>query len=153
MSHYREYNYEGIIKPGFCDDIEKIIAARDWNAAGGRIEELCSNNFIDYIAFPQSGSGLEMSFSKEDRRLVYECEFTRAIFEDMGRFARILLPAITEKIISFKAWDEYHYDENEHPIEEDLTRQFETDMRNNAEYPRDLPRCIHGGWGYYFGYV
>ena len=157
MSHYRQYRYKGIIKPDFADDIGKVTAAGgDWRAAESKeLKELfeaweAEEYYFDGWKLNNMTSVDDKAvFEKESRLLVYDRYFSRGCFEDMAVFARCLLPAITERVISFIVWDEFEDDNGDY--EHDLTAQVEEDMKAPPA-PGNIQFCING-WDYYYSSI
>lgn len=113
MSFYIADWYQGIIKPEFEADVEKIWMARDWSAAEGKtLSAIVSKGlgrktaFIDRCEFIENIP--DNKYEKETRMLSYGMsgnqygEWGRRIY-NMYSF---VLPVITERVIAFYGWTE-----------------------------------------------
>ena len=139
MSFYCWFEYRGIIKEQFREDIERAVNAKNWTAVRSDILKTILSQYVDQDEEYYNVNGmLEYSIAKYDKEtgilyIKYEYNASHDAWQTYD-FISDFLPYITEEILIYNTGDEA-YEESQGISYRDCTEDFRKNMEYiNAKY-------------------
>ena len=139
MSFYCWFEYRGIIKEQFRDDIERAVNAKNWTAVRSDILKTILSQYVDQDEEYYNVNGmLEYSIAKYDKEtgilyIKYEYNASHDAWQTYD-FTFDFLPYITKEILIYNTGDEA-YEESQGILYRDCTEDFRESMEYiNAKY-------------------
>ena len=139
MSFYCWFEYRGIIKEQFREDIERAVNAKNWTAVRSDILKTILFQYVDQDEEYYNVNGmLEYSIAKYDKEtgilyIKYEYNASHDAWQTYD-FISDFLPYITEEILIYNTGDEA-YEESQGISYRDCTEDFRKNMEYiNAKY-------------------
>lgn len=139
MSFYCWFEYRGIIKEQFREDIERAVNAKNWTAVMSDILKTILSQYVDQDEEYYNVNGmLEYSIAKYDKEtgilyIKYEYNASHDAWQTYD-FISDFLPYITEEILIYNTGDEA-YEESQGISYRDCTEDFRKNMEYiNAKY-------------------
>lgn len=144
MSLYSAFWYKGIIKEKYRRDIASVFKAEDWSAVlSDDMKKLIGNSYSDYgnncfsptrfCSFPYTFNPeiTGNSFDEKSGLLILGQEWnTNGDMNSlMMNIDDVILPFITEKIITYHCWREPSFGDDSNEINTDMLPQFEKFMQ------------------------
>lgn len=128
MSYYCSFEYKGIVKPKYRNDIATAVAAKSWTAVQSEELKILFRNWDDYGLIFISSSRKPFAndyFRYDPDSGLLEIKYTYNYISDnynTENFIYTHLPFITERIIFFHEWEEALCDSGKEY--NDLTEDF-----------------------------
>jgi len=139
MSFYCWFEYRGIIKEQFREDIERAINVKNWIAVRSDILKTILSQYVDQDEEYCNVNGmLEYSIAKYDKEtgilyIKYEYNASHDAWQTYD-FISDFLPYITEEILIYNTGDEA-YEESQGILYRDCIEDFRENMEYiNAKY-------------------
>ena len=139
MSFYCWFEYRGIIKEQFREDIERAVNAKNWTAVRSDILKTILSQYVDQDEEYYNVNGmLEYSIAKYDKEtgilyIKYEYNASHDAWQTYD-LTFDFLPYITEEILIYNTGDEA-YEESQGISYRDCTEDFRKNMEYiNAKY-------------------
>ena len=139
MSFYCWFEYRGIIKEQFREDIERAVNAKNWTAVRSDILKTILSQYVDQDEEYYNVNGmLEYSIAKYDKEtgilyIKYEYNASHDAWQTYD-FTFDFLPYITKEILIYNTGDEA-YEESQGISYRDCTEDFRKNMEYiNAKY-------------------
>ena len=139
MSFYCWFEYRGIIKEQFREDIERAVNAKNWTAVRSDILKTILSQYVDQDEEYYNVNGmLEYSIAKYDKEtgilyIKYEYNASHDAWQTYD-FTFDFLPYITKEILIYNTGDEA-YEESQGILYRDCTEDFRESMEYiNAKY-------------------